>query len=615
MSRRRGRPSDGAGLRALLFAPPAHGNVRLSPDGARLLWIADVDGVPRAWVGEAADPAGTGRPCTTSGSPVRFCAWAPDGDGLIHVEDAGGRGAWHLVHTPLGGEGSRSVTPSWRGADLLARSWDRPDAVLVSVADDAGLPEVHRYELATGRLERVEANPGTVDEWFADRDLRVLVATAATPDGGFDLLHRCDPTERWEPVLHVGPRDAFFTRVVAVPTDHDVLLVGPIGGDTAGLVHLDARRGTCTTVARHDDHDIEHVLTDPGTGWPTAYGVAAPRRRWHALDDSVATDLAALTGDPTVGDLRVVDRSRDDSVWLVAHEAADRPVRYRRWRRHDGRLEPVLVDRPALSAMRLSPVAPTSFTARDGLALHGYWTEPPDGDPPHPTVVLVHGGPWLRDQWQLDPWVQWIASLGQAVLQVDFRGSSGRGRAFLEAGAEAGGDAMVDDVADAIDEAVRRGWADAERLCAMGSSYGGYAALMLGARGRVGSVVAHAAPTDLADWLLAVSSGDPAVAQLWRARFGDPREQATAARLRARSPMSHVTDLPDRVVLAHGAHDPRVPRSHTDRLVAAMRAAGRDVVSLVFEDEGHEIADPANALRLADAVAELLTEHAPAPTA
>ena len=263
---------------------------------------------------------------------------------------------------------------------------------------------------------------------------------------------------------------------------------------------------------------------------------------------------------------------------------------------------------------RLPPTRPYRCRARDGLDLPGYWTPPGPGPGPHPTVVLVHGGPWFRDTWEWDPQVAWLTTRGYGCLRVDYRGSTGWGKRHVHAGHRQWGAAMQDDLHDALDHAVARGWADPRRIAVMGASYGGYAALLAATAtpGRFRCAVALAGPTDLVAFLRAVPADPPSARHLWWSRVGDPDDPADAERLRRASPLTHIGPRTAPILLAHGAHDPRVPPEHTERFVAAARTAGATVEQLTFPDEGHGLTAPANVVAFHTAAQRFLSRHLPA---
>lgn len=578
-----------------LFAPPAFDNPRLSPEGTLLAWLApDERGIAQICVGAVGDIGGTRRQITNVERPLRFHAWAPDGQGLLYVEDPAGDERWRLTLVGLDGHAG-VIGPPDRSADLLARSWHLDDHVLLTIEGETGLADVHRLDLRTRKSELVDRNPGTVDGWFVDARHHVRVATAATSDGGFDLLHRPDKGQPWHNVLHVDADDALTTVVVSVMSRHEILLVTSVASDCNRLAVLDVSAATLHPVAANPEVDVAGVLVHPRSGRPQAVSWNPGRVQWQPLDADVAADLGALDRYPDT-DLRIVDRDRRDRRWLVAHAAPDRPTVFSLWHRAEGRLTPLVEDRPHVRRRRLAPVTPVSFLARDGLRVDGYWTAPASQEPPHPTVLMIHGGPWWRDQWEFDPWVQWLAHLGLGCLQVNFRGSAGRGKAFLNAGKRAWGAAMQDDLFDALDQSVERGLADVERLFVLGSSYGGYAALMALAERpgafRAGAV--FAAPTDLVSFLDAIPGDHPTMRHLWWARVGDPDHPDDARRLRNASPLSRVSSIASPLLVVHGRNDARVRIEQAEHLVRALRHRQVDVEALYLADEGHELTLPAS---------------------
>ncbi|MFV0308756.1 MAG: prolyl oligopeptidase family serine peptidase [Desertimonas sp.] len=592
---------------AEVFAADGFDSVHLAPDGRMLSWTSRADR-HRIVVAPLGDDDGAARAAVTSDTAISFHTWAPDGRHLLHVHDPDGSDVWQLQITSIADGRTRRLTPADRHADLLALSPSRPHELLVTVDDPVhGLPHVELVDVRSGRSERLVTNPGTVDGWFADPDLVVRAATAPTPDGGFDLWHRASASAPWRPVGHVPAEHALGTLVTSLPSAHELVLVTALDGDTTSLVSLDARSGDRRTMASRAGVDLDRVLLDRRTGQPQAVSWYADRRTWQALDPAVAADLCRLAD---LGlDVRIVDRSDDDRRWLVALDDAVHPTSFAVWDRHDGNLVDADAVSPDRRATATHAVHAVEIHARDGLRLDGYWSPPVTGTGPHPTVLLVHGGPWWRDSWEHDPWREWINELGLACLQVNFRGSSGRGSAFAAAGVRAWGDAVIDDLEDALDHAVRHGWSDPQRLTAFGSSFGGYAALVLAARGRLAAVAAHAAPTDLVEFLEAFPPSHPTMDLLWRSRFGDVDDPDDRARLARTSPIALADRIDCPVLLAHGRHDARIPADHARRMHAALVDHGRRSTLLVLDGEGHELRQTATTVRLADALALLLADR------
>lgn len=595
---------------AALFGPPERDNPRLAPDGRRVAWLAAPEGIPDIWIADLPD----GRPCRVTTAPPpgihRYC-WAPDGRHLLYVVDDAGDENWRL-HAVDAADGSiRALSPPGAQADIIALSPHHLGHLLVALDTyRPGRFDAYCLDLAAGTRTRLAANRGSVERWFADPYHQVRVATERRPDGGLDVLHRAQPRGPWATVLHLDADDALASGPVAVP-DTGILLVSTAGSDTSRLVHLDPTTGAITVLAHDPDGDVDDLLLDPRTHRPQAVAFAPDRRRWRALDPAVAADLAAVERLRSSGDMKIADRDRRDRQWLVTHTGPDTPGTHHLYDRATHTARHLFDQQPYLARHRLAPTRAFTCTARDGLAISGYWTPPVHGTAPHPSVLLVHGGPWWRDTWDWEPDVQWLTDRGYGCLRVNYRGSAGRGKAFLRAGHRQWGAAMQHDLYDALDHAVARGWTDPHRVVIMGSSYGGYAALVAAttAPARFRAAIAFAAPTNLVSFLRAVPDDPPSARRLWWTRVGNPDDPADAERLRHRSPLTHAGSLTIPVLIGHGANDPRVPHHEADQFVAVAQATGAPVEYHVYPGEGHGLAQPATAQHFHAAVDRFLARH------
>ncbi|WP_218566437.1 alpha/beta hydrolase family protein [Vallicoccus soli] len=327
------------------------------------------------------------------------------------------------------------------------------------------------------------------------------------------------------------------------------------------------------------------------------------------LDESLRPDLERVEalGD---GDVSVGRRERGDRLWLVSVAPSDGPVAYHLYDRSTGEARFLFTHRAELAEQVLAPMEPFSFTARDGLEIHGYATFPPGVDPAGlPAVLNVHGGPWARDFWGYDPDAQWLANRGYVCLQVNFRGSTGYGKAFLNAGDKQWGRAMHDDLVDAVEHAVARGWVDRERVGIYGGSYGGYAALAGAAftPDVFRCAVDLVGPSNLLTLLDSLPEyWKPMIAHMHR-RVGDPATEKDM--LWERSPLSRAGDIRIPVLVAQGANDPRVKQAEAEQIVAALQEKGLPHTYLLFEDEGHGLAKPENRERFYAACEAFLAEH------
>lgn len=326
------------------------------------------------------------------------------------------------------------------------------------------------------------------------------------------------------------------------------------------------------------------------------------------LDHSITTDIAALTA--LGGDLHLLGSDHHDRVWLVATSHDNGPVRYYTYRRGNGEPRFLFSHQPELDQHTLATMEPFTVQSRDGLTLHGYLTFP-TGRPRQdlPAVLLVHGGPWHRDSWGYDPQTQWLANRGYAVVQVNFRGSTGYGKQFLNAGDRQWGAQMHDDLLDALAWTVTQGWVDPHRVAIFGGSYGGYAVLVGAAftPDVFRCAVAVAAPANLNTMITSFPPyWKPVIAQA-HLRIGNPETESDF--LWSRSPLSRIDDIRIPLMIVQGANDPRVPPTESEQIVVALRKHDVPHHYLLFPDEGHGLAKPDNRLRFYAAAEQFLAQH------
>jgi dipeptidyl aminopeptidase/acylaminoacyl peptidase len=596
--------------REVLFGNPERASPGISPDGTRIAWLAPVDGVLNVWVGKVGtDDAKPVTDDTDRG--IRDYRWAHDDRHLLYVQDRGGDENWHLYAVDLEGGGTRDLTPfDGVQAQLVATDKQFPDQVLVGLnKDNPELHDVYRLDLASGKLDLVASNPGFIG-WLADADLRVRCGVAPTPDGGLVVMVRDSEDAEWRQALQVGQEDALGTSPVAFNRDGgELLMVSSEGANAARLVRLDLASGDRQVIYADTSYDVESVVLDPDTREPELVTVVRDRAEVEAVDPALAEELARIRA-VHPGDPAFIGRDHADQTWLLAFTADDGPVSYYAWDRATQRATFLFAHRPELQRYQLASMEPFSFTARDGLEVHGYLSFPPGSSRSGlPTVLNVHGGPWYRDTWGFNPEVQWFANRGYLCVEVNFRGSTGYGKAFLNAGDREWGAAMHDDLVDAVGHVVEQGWADPARVAIYGGSYGGYAALV-GATftpDLFRCAVDLVGPSNLKTLIESVPPYWKPMVSLFHTRVGNPETEADF--LWSRSPLSKVDQIRIPVLIAQGANDPRVKQAESEQIVAAMRDKGIAYEYLLFPDEGHGFAKPANRLRFYAVAERFLATH------
>jgi dipeptidyl aminopeptidase/acylaminoacyl peptidase len=600
----------------VLFGNPERVSPRLSPDGTQLAWIAPHDGVLNVWLApiSAQDGVnwGAARVITDDRDRgIRQFAWAHDGRHVLYLQDAGGDENWRLHDVDLPTMERRDLTP-FEGvqARLIASEREFPDQILVGLnKDNEQLHDVYRLDLKTGELTKEFENPGFLDT-VADREMVVRAALQPHPDGSMILLVRDGAEGDWRPALTIPAEDSLTTGPVAFSADgRSLLMISSVDAQAARLIWLDLASSDIEVLAEDPEADVSGVRIDPDTREPQIVTFTKARSEYRVLDPSVAGHLAAIRalhpGDPVFP-----DADDDDRVWLVAFTNDAGPVSYFAFDTATGAGSFLFEHQPELSKYDLAPMEPFSYQARDGLTMHGYLSFPPGKDRADlPTVLLVHGGPWARDVWGYDPQAQWLANRGYLCVQVNFRGSAGYGKAFINAGNREWGAAMQDDLSDAVAHVISQGWSDPAKVAIIGGSYGGYATLAGAAftPDLYCCGVDIVGPSNLITLIETIPPyWAPMIAQFHN-RVGDPAKDRDF--LWSRSPLSAVGQIRIPLLIAQGANDPRVKQAESEQIVAALQKAGIEHDYMLFEDEGHGFAKPENRLKFFAAADRFLARY------
>jgi dipeptidyl aminopeptidase/acylaminoacyl peptidase len=602
--------------RSVLFGNPERTSPRMSHDGTQLGWIAPLDGVLNVWVApigesEGVDWAAARAVTDDTDRGIRAFGWAWDGRHLWYVQDVGGDENWRLYDVDLVTGERRDLTPFEKiHATIIGASKRRPAEVLVGInADNPQLHDVYRLDLETGNLVKEIENPGYAG-WLTDEDLAVRCAIAPLPDGSLDVLVRDSESADWRTLLTIPAEDATTSDVVSFSGDgRSLVMISAAGSDTSRLTRVDLATGATTVLAEDAEADVGGAVLHPDTRDPQIVAIEKDRMTYVVLDPSVEEDLKAIRG-LHPGDPMFLGRDEADQTWLIGFTVDAGSVTYYMYDRpsKSGRL--LFEARPALSSYTLATMEPFSFTARDGLEIHGYVTFPPGQDRSSlPTVVDVHGGPQVRDIWGYNPEAQWFANRGYLCVQVNYRGSTGYGKAFVAAGDREWGGKMHDDLIDAVSYVTGQGWADPSRVAIYGGSYGGYAALVGAAftPDVFCCAVDIVGPSNLKTLLETIPPyWAPMIAQLYR-RVGNPETDAEF--LWSRSPLSRAHDIRIPLLIAQGANDPRVKQAESEQIVAALTEAGIEHEYLLFPDEGHGFAKPENRIRFYTAAERFLARY------
>ncbi|MDB5696031.1 MAG: family peptidase [Sphingomonas bacterium] len=591
--------------RAKLFGNPTRTAGRLSPDGKWLSYIQPRDGVMNLWVAPASAPD-QARPLTAEKvRPIRNAFWSPDSKQLLFINDKGGDENFLLYGVDVATGAQRSLTPFEKTrVQLIGGSQKIKDKLLVGVNNrDPRWHDVHLLDLATGKLTLVFKNDG-YSGFVADDDLRLRLVSRPRPDAGSDWFRVTNSVPEATPVVSFGLDDSQTTAPLGFTTDGRTLYwTDARGRDRAALFAQDVATGKMTVVGESPRADVSGGLFHPRTGALEAYTDYYLRNEYVPVGNAVRADLAFLKAQ-NKGDFSVTSRTDADDKWLVAFDPVTAPAATYLYERSAKKLSQLYVSRPELAGAPLVGMFPHEIKSRDGLTLVSYLTLPRIADAdgngkPNaavPLVLLVHGGPWGRDGFGYNSAHQWLANRGYAVLSVNFRASTGFGKSFTSAGDGQWGRKMHDDLLDAVDWAVKSGVTTRDKVAIMGGSYGGYATLagLTMTPDTFACGVDIVGPSNLHTLLKTIPPYWEAVKLQFYKRMGDPTTEAGRAMLTERSPLTYVDKIKRPLLIGQGANDPRVNVAESDQIVAAMKAKNIPVTYIVFPDEGHGFARPAN---------------------
>ena len=581
--------------RDVLFGNPERTGPKLSPDGKRFAWIApDEKNVLQVWVKTVGKDDGK-KVTADKKRGIRQYMWAEDDRTLLYMQDAEGDENFHLYGVDLVSGNVRDLTP-FQGvrAAPAAVSWKIPGRIMVTMnLRDRRLMDVHEVDLATGAVKLVAENPGDVNGWEITDDLEVKAAQAMKPDGSTEIRVRESASAPWRTFVTAPFGEE--VGVLDMTADGSALLMtSTLGANTARVIQKDLKTGTEVVIAENGEVDVGGVVMHPKKHIVQAVDFPAGRQAWTVVDHTIRPDFEAISK-LSSGDFYVVNRDRDDKTWLVAFNEDRGPIRYFTWDRDAKKGTFLFVHQPKLDGLPLADMRAVSFPARDGLVLNGYVTLPVGVKPSNlPMVLFVHGGPWARDGWGYNPYAQWLANRGYAVMQVNFRGSTGYGKKFLNAGNKQWGKAMHTDLLDAVNYMVKQGWVDPAKVAIMGGSYGGYSALaaVTFTPDFFKCSVDIVGPSNLFTLLQSIPPyWAPMVAQFHQ-RMGDPKVDEQL--LRDASPLFSVDKIKKPLLIGQGANDPRVKQAESEQIVDAMQKKGLPVTYVLYPDEGHGFARPEN---------------------
>ncbi len=629
-----------AGLisRNILFGNPDRAAVRLSHDGKHLSYLAPLDGVLNVWVAPI-DDLTQAKPVTSDKARgIHIYSWAYTNQHLLYAQDEGGNENWNIHVVDLSSGKDTNLTPDKNVSARIEKVSPKfPDEILVAINDR--VPQFHdlwRINLRTGERKLVMQNPGTINGdmvagFMSDDDLAMRLAITFTADGGQEMFAPLVSTDKqegaaaWQSFARIPMQDVLTTSPETFDRSGSILyMTDSRGRDTGALKRIDLKTTDEKILAGDARADAGTVLLDPATKAAQAVQFDYERAQWTVIDPALEPDFAALRQVPQTdgfgeADFDIASRTLDDKLWIVAYVQDDGPVRYYLYSRDTKQAKFLFSNRKDLEKLKLVAMHPLVIKSRDGLDLVCYLTLPAGHDlgksvkPDHPLpmVLYVHGGPWARDTWGYNPVHQWLANRGYAVLSVNFRGSTGLGKSFVNAANREWGGKMHDDLIDAVDEMIKTKVADPTRIAIMGGSYGGYATLvgLSFTPDTFACGVDIVGPSNINTLLQTIPPYWAPAMMLWKTRVGDHTTPEGKAFLDGRSPLTHAQNIKKPLLIGQGANDPRVKQAESDQIVKAMQEKKIPVTYVLYPDEGHGFQRPENRLSFFAVTEAFLAKH------
>jgi len=591
--------------RKVIFGNPDRTAPMVSPDGSQIAFTAAVDGVMNIWVGPSGDFKAAKPVTQEKQRPIQKFWWARNGTHLLYSQDQRGDENYHIYAVDLKTATTKDLTPH-KGvrAELIEISYKRPDEILVGLNNrDPRWHDAWIINVVTGAAKMVQKNDGFAMQ-FADADLNIRIAAKPKPDGGHEYVRRDGKV--WTPLFAVPGDDSLTTEPLSfAPGGSAIYLVDSRGRDKSALTRLDLQTMKSTILGESDKADVKYAIQDPVTWEVVAYASEYERMHWQAIKPALKADIDYLNQQVT-GYWYVLSQSKDASIWTVWIDNAGEPIKFGLYDRKKRVLKTLFSARPNLEGTPLPKMHARTIKSRDGLTLVSYLTLPPQSDPdgngvpdkPVPMVLNVHGGPWWRDGFAYNPPAVWLANRGYAVLSVNFRGSTGFGKAFVNAGDKEWAGKMHDDLIDAVDWAIAERIAKKDKVAIYGGSYGGYATLvgLTFTPEKFACGVDIVGPSNLKTMLTNTPAYWASFLDQFKRRVGDPSTPEGRKLLRDRSPLFHAAKIQRPLLIAQGANDPKVKQSEADQIVRVMGKKRLPVTYVLYSDEGHGFARPENKL-------------------
>jgi len=536
--------------------------------------------------------------------------WASN-DRIIYVRDQAGEENYHLFAVNVDGSNLVDLTP-FEGvrAGVIDDLKDSDQEMIISLNKrDPRFFDAYRINIETGEMKLIAENPGNVIGWLTDHN--GLLRVAITSDGlNTSILYRENESQPFENILTTDFKETltpfFFTY-----DNKNLYALSNLGRDKTALVVFDPKtKKENELIYENPNVDVNGVLASDKRKKLTAVTYITDTLHYHFFDEETKAIFQDLTKKIPGYELVATSSNRDENRFIIRSYSDKSLGAYYLYDYEKNEIRKIAEVSPWIQEKNMANMKPIQYTARDGLIIHGYLTLPRGIEPKNlPVIINPHGGPWYRDSWGYNAEVQFLANRGYAVLQMNFRGSTGYGRAFWEAGFKQWGKKMQDDITDGVQWLINQGIADPKRIGIYGGSYGGYATLagITLTPDLYAAAVDYVGISNIFTFLESIPPYWEPLRQQFYEMIGDPVKDREL--LESVSPVFLVDRIKTPLFIAQGANDPRVKKSESDQIVAALEKRGISVQYMVKENEGHGFANEENRFDFYRAMEEFLSVH------
>jgi dipeptidyl aminopeptidase/acylaminoacyl peptidase len=592
------------------FRNPASRGYDLSPDGETLSFLQSWESRMNIFLRPTAGGEAK-RVTSEKDRDIRNYAWKGN-KFLIYAMDDKGDENFHLKRVDLKSGEVKDLTPFPKvRSDIIDDLQDVSETDMLIMLNKRN-PEVfdaYRINVETGEMKMVAENPGKVSNWITDH-AGVIRAATETDGVNASLLTRPDEKTPFKKVLTTDFREAVNPQFYTFD-NKNLYATSNIGRDKAAVVTIDPTNGKeLEMIYDNPDVDVDALAYSKKRKAITfaTFTTWKPERKFfdaqtEAMYKTLAEKLPGY-------EVEVVAHDKAEDKFIVMASNDRTPGTRNLFDVKTGSLTKLVDVAPWLPENELAPMKPIEYKSRDGLTIHGYLTLPLGCEAKNlPVVINPHGGPWFRDTWGFNPEVQFLANRGYAVLQMNFRGSTGYGRKFWEASFKQWGQKMQDDITDGVRWLIKQGVADPKRIAIYGGSYGGYATLagVTFTPDLYAAAVDYVGVANMFTFMKTIPPYWKPFLDMFHEMVGDPEKDK--AMMEAISPVMHADKIKTPLFIAQGAHDPRVNKAESDQMVAALKKRGVDVEYMVKDNEGHGFHNEENRFDFYGAMEKFLAKY------